>query len=253
MKRYMVVAAAALFAASASASESWVLFGSVLGYRNGCDPSYVWKTEPIFHNRSAADQIIAVLHRSGTFSLPGTLTIPAGTSLPLSLLAGGPQLGIGVIELDAPADVTVQPRLEYENILPCSGAAPALGPSGNIPLPLFHVVEAGQAQLHYGLDLGIQSVRVNVGVYNAGTRTATATIVLQRPSCNNPTSTSVTVPPDALIQVPIPVPPICSVPVNPSPPFLLNATVVVDQPSFSYATTVSNGQSPNVTFGAGMP
>ncbi len=252
MKRCLIFVAA-LLAADASASESWVLFGSVLGYRNGCDPSYAWRAEPIFHNTGAADRNISILHQSGTTSLPSTLTIPSGTSLPLSRVVGGPPLGIGVIELDAPGDVSVQPRLEYENILPCSGAAPALGPSGNISLPLFRLVDAGQAQVHYGLDLGIQSVRVNVGVYNAGTRTATATVTLRRPSCNNETNTFVTVPPDALVQVPVPVPPVCISPVNPSPLWVLNATVIVDQPSFSYATTVSNGQSPNVTFGVGTP
>jgi hypothetical protein len=245
--------AVALLAVDASAGESWVLFGSVLGYRNGCDPSYIWKAEPVFHNAGAVDRNISILHQSGTTSLPSTLTIPAGTSLPLSLMVGGPPLGIGAVELDAPADVVVQPRLEYENVLPCSGAAPALGPSGNITLPLFHLVDAGQAQVHYGLDLGIQSVRINVGVYNAGTHLATATIALRRPSCDSATTTSVSVPPDALVQVPVSVPPICSSPVNPTPTWILNATVVVDQPSFSYATTVSNGQAPNVTFGVGTP
>lgn len=250
MRHSLLLAAVLFTAADAAAVESWVLFGAALGYRSGCDPSYIWKAEPMFHNGAAAARTVAILHQSGIGSLPSTVTIPAGTSLPLSRFVGGPPLSLGAIELDVPADVTLQPRLEYEDILPCSGFGAAPGPTGHISLPLFHVVDAGAVQPHYGLDLGIQPVRINAGVYNAGTGTATANITVRRPACETSTTTVVAVPPDTLAQVPVAVPPICE-PVNGTPMYMVNATVVVDQPSFSYATTVSNGQAPSATFGVG--
>jgi hypothetical protein len=249
----IAVAGAILWSLTAAAADSWVLFGSARGFTAGCEPSYVWATQTIFHNTASFDRQIAVLHQSGNLILPPVITVRAGESLPLwPSFTDVPPAGLSAVRLDVPSDVAVESRLEYRNILPCSGQPPALGPSGKIALDSFRVVDAGQAQHHYGLDLGTQSVRVNVGVYNASMTFATATVELRRPSCSDPAITVITLPPDTLLQMSVPVPPICPTPSNPHTPYyLVNATVTVDQPSFSYATIVSNVQPPNVTFGVG--
>ncbi len=248
----MMVAALMLSTLTTVAGESWVLFGSARGFTTGCDPSYIWATETIFHNTAASDRQIGILHHSGTTILPPSITVAGGESR--SLFFGNiPPSGLEALKIDVPSDVIVESRLQYWNVQPCVGLPPPLGPSGKIGLLSFHLTDAGQPQHHYGLDLGIEPVRVNVGVYNAGTSTATATIELRRPKCNNPVTTVLTVPPDTLVQVRVPIPPICDVSANDAPFWIVNGTVTVDQPSFSYATSVSNVQAPHVTFGVGTP
>jgi hypothetical protein len=249
---YTVACAALLVGAAAGASENWTLFGAALGTRSGCTASYNWSVEPVFHNQSDSDRTINVLHQSGPAGLPPSITVPAGQSVPLSGIVSGPPLGLFAVDLDAPADVFVESRLQVTNVQPCV-AVPPSGPFGGIPFPLFHIVNAGQPQHHYNVGLGIQDTRMNVGIYNAGSITATATVEVRRPACSNPATTVVTVPPDSVVQTRVAVPPLCAAPAGLSPFWMLNATVTVDEPSFSYATSVSNAFPPTVTFGTGAP
>jgi hypothetical protein len=236
-----------------AAAESWVLFGSARASTTNCAPTYIWATETVFHNTSSADRQIVVLHQSKAEILPPSIVVRGGESLPLSSFVGDFPPGLAALKLDVPADVVVESRLEYRNILPCSGQPPALGPSGKLALPSFRLVNTGQPQRHFGLDLGIQSIRVNVGVYNAAPTFALATIEMRRPACDDRMTSVVMIPPDTLIQTTVPAP-LCAAVLNPRTPYwMVNATVTVDQPSFSYATTVSNVQQPNVTFGVGIP
>ena len=244
-----------LWTSSAAAAYSWLLFGSSRAASTNCAPTYIWATETVFHNTSSSDRQIIVLHQSKGEILPPSIVVRGGESLPLSIFAGDfPPPGLAAVEVDVPADVIVESRLEYRNILPCSGQPPALGPSGKLALPSFALVAANRQQRHFGLDLGVQSVRVNVGVYNAAPIPAIAMIEMRRAACDDRVSTVITIPADTLLQTTVSVPAICVAPLHPRTPFwTVNATVTIDQPSFSYATTVSNTQPPSATFGVGMP
>jgi hypothetical protein len=193
------------------------------------------------------------VHRNGAVTLPAAITVRAGESLPLNSFSGDlAPAGLFAVRLDVPAGVAVEPRLEYRAAGTCGGAPPPLGPSGKIGMPAFRLTDANEPQRHFGLDLGIQPSRVNVGVYNAGGSAATATIELRRAACNDPSTTIVTVPPDTLVQVSARTPPPCASPLFPrTPPWIVNGTVTVDQPSFTYATPLSNVQRPVISFGVG--
>lgn len=242
-----------LVAFTAAAADVWVVHGSAFGPSVPCDASYVWTTETLLHNTTTADQQITVLHQNGAVTLPQAITVRAGESLPLNSMSGDiAPAGLFAVRLDVPAGVVVEPRLEYRAASTCGGVPPPLGPSGKIGMPAFGLTEANQPQRHFGLDLGIQPSRVNVGVYNAGTRAATATIELRRAACNDATTTMVTVPPDTLVQVTARMPPVCAAPLfSRTPSWIVNGTVIVDQPSFTYATPLSNVQRPVISFGVG--
>ena len=117
-------------------------------------------------------------------------------------------------------------------------------------MPVFRsFVPAGERQAHLSTDLGNDigkevSSRVNVGIYNASAVTANATIEF-RQHCDETllASTSVTVPPDTLIQVPGLGGTSRNCPAS-DPLFLggggIYAVVTVDQPSASFVSVLAN-------------
>jgi hypothetical protein len=106
-----------------------------------------------------------------------------------------------VLHLDIPPGVVVESRDEYSVlVLALTDIPPYEGQK--VSMPVFRsLTPANQAQFHLGTDLGGASSRLNVGIYNAGTSTATA-VVEVRAICGGDllSSTTVTIPADSVVQ-----------------------------------------------------
>ena len=113
-------------------------------------------------------------------------------------------------------------------------------------MPLFTRLAApGELQRHLGTDLGATSVRLNVGIYNAASSAANATITVTQPVCARTSVTTVSIEPDTFTQFAVSVAP-CGGPSNENS-FAAYTSVVVDQPSLSMVSVLANGVPPSVT------
>lgn len=98
-------------------------------------------------------------------------------------------------------------------------------------------------QVTLGTDLGERSTRINVGVYNGGSVTATAVIAVRR-ACNGTvvSSRTVTIAPNTIEQFggfESGTSDGCNTPAPRAAGWMRYVTVTVDQPSFSYVANVS--------------
>jgi hypothetical protein len=157
-----------------------------------------------------------------------------------------------------PSSVLVESRLEYSFADACRGLPASNLPLGKASLPVFReLAPAGTTVAHLGSDMGIQKVRVNVGIYNAGAATATASIEVHRPGCSKePIATrTLAIPANSLIQISVnDLPAPCIALIEPlSTWWPMFTTVTVDQPSLSYATALVNDQPPGATFAVTAP
>jgi hypothetical protein len=198
---------------------------------------------------AAADDVWVV---RGGASDSGDVDIPPGEVRGLAGAANDFANAIlWVTRLTVPADVTVEGRLEFF-FEGCTG--PFVGRArGRIALPVFRsLVPAGVRTLHAGTDLGVQNVRTNVSVYNAGSVTATATIEVHRAGCAitlPPVTLVVSIPPDTLVQTPVyEAPPACTDHLSVER-WAAYTVVRVDQPSLSFVVSLSNEAAPSATIG----
>ncbi|MDQ3282726.1 MAG: hypothetical protein M3Q69_15090 [Acidobacteriota bacterium] len=242
------------------AAPVWVVAGSVRVGEEGCSvsrPMLTWNANGVAHNLGESAAAVRVLGFSnGLASTPATVTLDAAASayLPLRPTDNLPPLPpVYIAKLDVPDQVRIESRLTF-SYDQCLGAPP-LGPAGKVALPVYRaLIPANTQQVHLGTDLGIQDVRVNVGIYNAGSQWATAAIVMRRPSCRSSAdrTTLVSIPPDSLVQVTA-LPPLPCDTASLVEPHVTYAVVTVDQPSVSYAVALSNTNAPVVTVGVGTP
>ncbi|HSP15581.1 MAG TPA: hypothetical protein VLV78_12590 [Thermoanaerobaculia bacterium] len=243
---------------SAIAKDAWVLIGQARGPQVACNDVYTWYTDTIFHNLGTTVAKVSLVGQGvAPLITQVSFDVPAKSSVALSKEIGRmPPSGMNIAHFDVGDGVFVESRLEVRYDQPCVAIPPAAGPSGKIGFPVFdHLVPAGELQVHFGTDLGFQRSRVNVGVYNAASVPATAHVELRNQACFPATQAKadVVVPPNTLVQTSL-APGLCEFVENDStPPWVRTTVVTVDQPSLSYATPVSNQQSPNVSFGVGTP
>ena len=243
----MVIAGA--IAQSARPDAIWIVRGGG-ATRLGCI-GVAWSADALPHNRSTADVTIRALHVSNGGVGPATATLHANSSV------SSAQAGIGgtanaflwVTELDIPAGIAAEGRLEYFTPNFCAtGQPPPLVPAGKLALPVFsRLVPANEEQVHFGTDLGGKIVRLNVAIFNAGNVPATATITVVQPVCGRiPTTMSGTVPADSIVQLNVPRVERCAT--GSTGPFWASyVTVTVDQPSFSFVSTLDNDALPSAT------
>ena len=231
------------------AEEVWVV-GGLAGTRTGPCSGVRWQSETILHNRSNEDAFIRVLQVSNggqvnTEAPP--LTLPARRSL--ATRPGTANSNIWVTKLDVSSSVAVESRLEYvpSDLCAPQGHPPEVLPAGKIGLPVFRqLVAPGEEQAHYGTDLGRQRVRLNVAIYNVADVKALATITVHRPLCasNVQASKVVEIAADSIIQVPMgDLDPCLQSPSG----WSSFVTVVVDQPSFSFVSTLNSGAEIGIT------
>jgi len=232
------------------AADIWIIRGSA-GARAGDCPGVRWSADALLHNRSATDATLHVVHVSNDGGATGTsATVVAHESVSASAtgIGGTANAALWVAKLDVPPNVSVEGRLEYFAVSCNPGSPPNMVPSGKLALPVAHsLVPAGEEQVHFGTDLGGQAVRLNVAIYNAGAVPANVVVMVHQPVCHAvPSTTNAVVPADSIVQVSIPQVPPCTINAL-SPDWASYVTVTVDQPSFSFVSTLSNTQAPGVT------
>ena len=112
-----------------------------------------------------------------------------------------------------------------------------------------------EPQIHFGTDLGLQRVRTNVGIYNAGSVPANAHVELRKSVCFPVTvaSADASIPPNTLVQISLTQERCDTVIPASVPPWVKHTVIVVDQPSLTYVTPVVNFQAPSISFTVGTP
>lgn len=205
-----------------------------------CSLLILWEDDIVFHNSTNADKTVRLLGVSnGEARVPAEqLAVPAGRTVSAKgRVAWVPDASVPlwVVHLDVPSGVIVQSRAEAHSDF-CGGAPPSPTPElGAFSLPTFRALTtAGVRKVHLGADLGGENSYVNVGIYNAATIPASASIEL-RQSCGDSLldHRSVAIQPNSIVQV---------TGLNGTPSgcpttqgsWMRYVTVTVDQPSLSY-------------------
>lgn len=249
-----------------------------------CKPLVAWHSHLIFTNTTAQEQTVRVLAASNgsglrpdarplvvpparTMSVRGVFPLdlhwePAGRTDDEQLFwVNRIDLPDGVL-LAARAESAVAEPLQIGPPSPPGGGCPSRGfLSAGLPLPVVRqLVPAGTPQYHVGVDIGdhvntgFQSdVRFNVGIFNAAAssalvqvqvRCSAATAALQTGPDPTITTTTLTVPPNTLVQhtvLPSTRSQRCTLGGAANP---YHVIVTSDQPGFSYAVGLDNEQLP---------
>jgi hypothetical protein len=259
MPRFLLPAVLFLtITSSATAKDVWILVGQARGPQLACSDIYTWYTDAIFHNFGATPESVA-LAGQGVSPLIAQVSfdVPAKSAVALSSQIGRiPPPGMNIAHFVVGNDIAVESRLEVRYDQPCLTTPPAGGPTGKVGFPVFtRLAAADEVQVHFGTDLGLQRSRVNVGVYNASSVPANAHMEVRNQACfpSTQAKADIVVPANTLVQTTL-IPGLCEFVQDTSvPAWVRSAVVIVDQPSITYATPVSNQQSPNVSFGVGTP
>lgn len=246
---------------TADASDIWVIRGLAEIRPEMCSEVLRWNADAVLHNLSGADRLVTVVDTSNGGTRRGTVFVGAGRSRALSLDPDLPDRApaeIWVTKLDVPDGVQVEGRLEYIFDDCHSRRPPNTWAAGAVALPVFdHLTVPNQPQIHFGTDLGVQTARYNVGIYNAADVRATATVEVTHPACLGDTKLTRTfsIPPHTLMQESLfGIGPWCEGELNDVgvSPWVTYTTVTVDQPSLSYVVSLAGAERPQVTLGVGM-
>jgi hypothetical protein len=147
-----------------------------------------------------------------------------------------------VLHVDIPSGVIVESRDEfyYFNFLP---TPPITLPRGKVSMPVFRgLTPANLAQVQLGTDLSGADSRINVGVYNGGDRSATATIEVKRGCDDSVVETrAIAVPANTAVQS-VAVATAQNLPCTgtATPPWVYTVTTTVDQPSLTFVSNVNS-------------
>jgi hypothetical protein len=283
-RRELAVLALALFAgivSQAEAADTWVVRAVTQGQPldQGC--RVVWADRLTFFNFGSGQVVVNLISVSNgeLRGTPSPLPLPAGSAREVrsEFLFGDDVLGwqpiqgesfapLSVARLDVPQNVVVSSRIEIREACPSStplGFSTA-AVRGSIAVPIRESLHpAGQPHIHLATDIGYRFTgetfatilnRINVGVYNAASISATADIEVRR-TCDSGliTRRTVIVPGQTIQQFSgfsnpgVPVQSCTSV-----APYETYVVVTMDQPGFSYALALSNESSPFVPVGIGI-
>ena len=234
-----------------------------------------WWDHLIFRNTANEDQTVRLIEASNGYQPPReeSLVLPRNRTRSLYSYRNTPQPGGSnvwtpdgpyvflVNRLDVPAGVLVESRGEVYGgagegtPLPCDPFRVGVSVLGSFPLPVVRsLVPSNSRQFHLGSDLGTLVSRTNVGIYNGGALTATAVIEVRR-GCDDALveGRSVSVPANTVIQT--------GGFINDyqrsgclgfgsSPDHNRYVVVTVDQPSFSFVTTIAQDLPPKIAVSA---
>ena len=246
----------AALAAPALAADAYVLRFAAVGRGAACDRA-VWRDELLFYNQTDAPAAVRFLGVSNGTSNPSALpqlVLPSRRVIAVSASATGwepsapgapPQLW--VVHLDIPVGVVVESRDEVRDEQFCIPGHVLPEPISKVSMPIFRdFVAADQPQVILGTDLGTAAARQNVAIYNAGAAPANATITLYR-TCDDTIveQRASVIPPNAIVQIGgiSTGQNTCTSPDT----FGRYTKVVVDQPSVSWVTTLTEGQTSSTT------
>ena len=237
----LIANAGAVFAA-----EAWVL----RGFAGPC-LGLQWEADTLLRNTLSGPAVVRLVSISDGFdSIPEPdreLVVPPGQTLSLNRNTAWhqPDVPLFVLRLDIPEGVLIEGVL---NLGTGSGDGCPLPPApdssaayGVIHLPHFRtLVPANQEQSHLGTTLGGSPARNNVGIYNAAALPATARVSLHR-ACDNRLvdETTIHLGANSTTQVRLE---------NKStdtctgsvPTWVDYVTVIVDQPSVTWVSTLAN-------------
>jgi len=226
--------------------------------RNYSDPTCKvvnWRDELVFHNLTTADKVVVNLATTaGAARSPGQLLVPAGRTVSTAAGdalrdLGGDPFGAALLvnRLSVPEGVVISSRADVFGPPVSCGAPPTstIYSYGHLPLPVFSSLAApNERQVHLATDLGVQSRRINVIIYNAGSEVATARVEF-RAGCDDSLvgEQIVSVGPNSVIQVQ-------GLTDNPlgkscfgtglTPDLNRYVVVTVDEQSLSHVTTISD-------------
>lgn len=264
----LTIATCALSALVASGGEAYVV-----RYDTIRDPApfppcggLAYRDELIFHNAGGSDAAIALLGVSnGTAAQPQSLTIPAGRvrssegscegCSASSTWAPDPQPLLWVAHLDIPDEVETVSRILVLAGSPevCNGfPGPSARTYAGIPMPVVRALTpAGRPQTLLGADIGGDSSgtaddgRTNVGIYNGGSASGTASVDLRRGCDGSLLETrTIVIPANTIVQVNGLSNVFTGCNDLDTGTYEAFVVVTVDQPSFSYSVTLSNVRLP---------
>lgn len=277
-----VFLASVLFPIAGSAGDVWVVrFQTGIVYSSPTECYRVgWRDHLVFRNTTNQTLAVSALAGSNGYAVPGPepLLIPARGSRSLliqprlseggstNLWAPKPESTFIVNRLDVPQGVIVESRGELwgplATLLPCPpsepGGVPASEVFGALPLPVVRsLAAAGTEQTHLATDLGTQPIRINVGIYNSAAAPSNAAIELRR-SCDDAVIERrfTSVPANSVVQVfgitdtPRTSGNSCSS--SGSAYYSRYVVVVMDQPGFSFVTSLANNLSPRIVIGTSV-
>jgi hypothetical protein len=255
MKHSIAILLLVLLATTASAADMWVVQGHAFAGTGDPCTLTVWNGDVLFHNTTDAAATVTLLGVSdgpavGT-NVP-SFTIPPHRTITLQAKIGAVWQPVGakpiwIDHLDVPAGVLVESRLEIGSQA-CFGLPVPIPFFGKVSFPVVRALTpAGERKVHLGSDLGAVDARVNVGVYNGGQSTAGVTIEVRR-ACDDAIldRKQITLAANGFVQTTLsPGAPNVS---RTSPCFgstdatlwATYTTVVADQPTLSYASTLAN-------------
>ncbi len=228
----------------------------VIGFRAESQVSYgscgliSWTSDLILHNSGSQVAHVRLISLSNGILPGGTteLTIPSGKTASGRFLLGttpGGQLPfLWVARLDIPDSVVAQSRVEASPA-DCGHTRPPEPPwYGTFSLPVVRSLTLANAtKIHLGADLGIEDAYVNVGIYNASSEPAHATVELLR-VCDDSVieRRTATVPGNTIIQLSGLDGPLtsCETGTTPGSGWARYVAVTVDQPSLSYVVSKMN-------------
>ncbi len=242
------VLATFLFLRPAAAADMWILGGHAVSPQDSCN-EYIWFGETLFLNPAdapAALQVIDVSSGGAPLAAGQQISMPAHTTVTVPFirpLESDSTSALWVAHLDVPDVVAAESRIEVENYFLCSLRPPSafFPTNGRISVPIYRSLQAPNTPRNFlGTDLGGIPSRNNVAVYNSAAVDAHATIELHR-ACDDSivSSASVTIPSRTIQQFPLGgVDPQEQCASSAPPPYLGYISVVVDQPSLSWASTL---------------
>lgn len=227
----------------------------------------------VFYNAGPTEATVQLLGVSnGTATNPRALKVPAGKARSSdSPLGGGnaatsswapnPQPLLWVAHLDVPDRVQVISKLWVVTSEPISCNAFPVPPGRahtGARMPVAQTLTpAGVPQVHLGTDIGSSDLRLtadsgrtNVGIYNAGSVAASAVVELRR-ACDGGlvASQAATIPANSIVQLVGFSSVFQGCTTIDTAAFESYVVVAVDQPSFSYAVTLSNDRPPFAPLG----
>lgn len=210
-----------------------------------------WHDDLVFHNTTGEVAVVRLIGVSNGGIQEGDLaqvSIASGRTVSLRDLFGAwqaPDSPLWVVHVDVPDGVLVFSRggADGECPSPCTIPSNPFPNLGAFSMPVFRsLAPAGQAQIHMGADLGLEPSRTNVGIYNAGSVAATATIALFQACDDSVLETrTISIPADTAAQGGgLGSTPTHCAPITPLNTWLRYATVTVDQPSLSYIVNLAD-------------
>lgn len=244
-KRSVVVLLCAIgFAVQLSAADVYLVRFAAAGPA-GVNGNVVWRDDVLLLNTQAVPvhvRLIGISNGALPTGEPSDISLSPGKVVSLNRQANWspePAVPLWVIHVDVPAGVFLESRDEYYFAYNLLNVPPA--PLGKVSMPIYRaLVPANTPNIHLGTDLSANDSRTNVGIYNAGPATATATIEVRKTCDGTVVDTRVvTVAANTIVQIgglrrgggP------CTE--GNTPDWMRYTVVTVSQPSFTYVANVT--------------